>query len=245
MFTILCCADINNEKVNLELVLEELPRSISVLKDAITQIFGSEAQAAGSRPFAIARVNLYDDAHHCWADLVSLEQLREYDQLYVFQPQSQWHRDVQRDLPPPRTPIAGGPIRARTSNTVTAPPLCTSSPHRSDLSEVAQAAVSATHRRTSPHGTTPIVAKIRQQTVEEEALLQQLQRVRRVRNSLEKAAEVEAEMERRRLAEETTVRLQQQESEIWRQRDALRRAEENFQRLLAEKHKIIGDYPLT
>lgn len=110
MYTLLVCADLYGEKVNLEITFAAMP-TIGELQRKIVEVFGAEAQV--KRPqgypaidFQIARLQVYDDVLLKWADLVTATQLHEYDQLYAFQPQSPWHIDVQKDLPPPRPPTA-------------------------------------------------------------------------------------------------------------------------------------------
>jgi hypothetical protein len=94
--------------MNLELTFPAMP-TLQELQRKIVEVFSSEG--ALRRPhgypavdFHIARLQIYDDVLLKWTDLVTCTQLHEYDQLYVFQPQSPWHIDVQKDLPAPRPP---------------------------------------------------------------------------------------------------------------------------------------------
>lgn len=110
MYTLLVCADLYGEKINLELTFAAMP-TIGELQRKVGEVFNFEAQA--KRPqgypnieFTCARLQIYDDVLLKWADLVTCTQLHEYDQLYAFQPQSPWHIDVQKDLPPPRPPTS-------------------------------------------------------------------------------------------------------------------------------------------
>eukprot|EP01063_Lacrimia_lanifica_P026387 TRINITY_DN3549_c0_g1_i1.p1 TRINITY_DN3549_c0_g1~~TRINITY_DN3549_c0_g1_i1.p1 ORF type:complete len:364 (+),score=161.09 TRINITY_DN3549_c0_g1_i1:60-1151(+) len=115
MFTVLACADMFGSKVNLELTFPALP-TIGELTRRAEEVFTSEMHAirpAGAQVPAegirINRLQVYDDVMLKWVDLISSAQLHEYDQVYIFQPQSLWHVDTQQDLPAPRPPTAGGP----------------------------------------------------------------------------------------------------------------------------------------
>jgi len=111
MYTLLVCADVYGEKVNLEIVFPSMP-AMGELRRRVTEVLTWEGEA--KRPtnyprveFTISRLLVYDDVLLSWEDLVSVTQLHEYDQLYVFQPQSQYHSDEQKDLPPPRAMTHG------------------------------------------------------------------------------------------------------------------------------------------
>jgi hypothetical protein len=110
MYTLLVCADLYGEKINLEITFPAMP-TIGELQRKVVEVYSAEAQV--KRPpgfpaieFQVARLQVYDDVLLKWADLVTATQLHEYDQLYAFQPQSPWHIDVQKDLPPPRPPTS-------------------------------------------------------------------------------------------------------------------------------------------
>ncbi|KEG07036.1 calmodulin-like protein containing EF hand domain, partial [Trypanosoma grayi] len=108
MYTLLVCADLYGEKCNLELSFPSMP-TITELQRKTLVVFAAEANLRRphgypSMDFTIARIQIYDDALMTWVDLTSPTQLHEYDQLYVFQPQSPWHMDLQKDLPPPCPP---------------------------------------------------------------------------------------------------------------------------------------------
>jgi len=112
MFTILVCGDVFGQKQNLELTFPALP-TIGELTKRAEECFTAEARATQPPPgmtvqeFRVSRVQIYDDVLLKWVDLVSSTQLHEYDQVYVFQPQTQWHSDSQQDLPAPRPPTGG------------------------------------------------------------------------------------------------------------------------------------------
>eukprot|EP00758_Cryptobia_borreli_P007242 Tbor_TRINITY_DN5261_c5_g1::TRINITY_DN5261_c5_g1_i1::g.16173::m.16173 len=108
MYTLLVCADLYGSKVNLEITFSHMP-TISELHKRIILIFTTESAVRRppgypSTDFNICKLQIYDDILLRWTDLVSCQQLHEYDQIYAFQAQSPWHVDTQRDLPPPRPP---------------------------------------------------------------------------------------------------------------------------------------------
>eukprot|EP01060_Flectonema_neradi_P014421 TRINITY_DN21106_c0_g1_i1.p1 TRINITY_DN21106_c0_g1~~TRINITY_DN21106_c0_g1_i1.p1 ORF type:complete len:384 (+),score=84.37 TRINITY_DN21106_c0_g1_i1:65-1153(+) len=118
MFTILCCADMFGSKVNLELAFAAVP-TIGELTRKIEDVFTAEMHAlrpSGAQLPAdgirVSRLQVYDDVLLKWMDLRSSTQLHEYDQVYVFQPQTPWQVDTQQDLPPPRPPTVGMNVNA-------------------------------------------------------------------------------------------------------------------------------------
>nr|ACS87835.1 hypothetical protein CDFL6B12_08 [Angomonas deanei] len=272
MFTILCCADLHGEKVNLEVTLDAAPVSVQELVAYLTHIFAREEQAMLSHlghptavpPFQIASAFIYDDVLLRWTKLKSVSQLHEYDQLYVFQPQTPSHRDSQQDLPPPRPPV-----QSRATSITGATPLAAAA-HRGGVPAYASAhsidapaAVAqppsvqlrgdAGARRTpgvqgastlsdGPRvaSRSPVRAQLEEQRREEERLSQRLSSVRSERERLEREAQRAEEEERRRRAAELDDLLRRQEQEIWSHRDALAKAEEEYQRLLAEKQQLMG-----
>ncbi|EPY27054.1 hypothetical protein AGDE_10958 [Angomonas deanei] len=125
MFTLMCCADVDGEKVNLEITLDDAPHSVSFLEYSVARVFTLEA----GRPVQAACLYIYDDASLLWTKLENVGQLCEYDQLYLFQPQTTTHADAQQDLPPPRPPRHSRAAAAveenmrRRLSSSTAPPL--------------------------------------------------------------------------------------------------------------------------
>eukprot|EP01065_Artemidia_motanka_P007657 TRINITY_DN13829_c0_g1_i1.p1 TRINITY_DN13829_c0_g1~~TRINITY_DN13829_c0_g1_i1.p1 ORF type:complete len:413 (+),score=136.76 TRINITY_DN13829_c0_g1_i1:62-1300(+) len=113
MFTLLVCADIYGQKVNLEVGFPSVP-TINELTRKVEQVYEEESkhmkpQGFPALRFEVSRIQIYDDTFLKWVDLLSSTQLHEYDQLYVFQPQSAWHVDLQKDLPAPRPPTGPAP----------------------------------------------------------------------------------------------------------------------------------------
>ncbi|KPA80032.1 hypothetical protein ABB37_05052 [Leptomonas pyrrhocoris] len=271
MFTLLCCADLRGEKVNLEVTLESPPVSLQDLAASLTPVFAREevamlarqGYAASAPTFQIANVFLYDDVLLHWTKLKSITQLHEYDQLYVFQPQTQRHRDTQQDLPPPRPPVqgraasvagAGGaalpiPVSSYVDNE---PALSVGQsyggiPPSVDLHGSANAqrapadfGASTLSEAQRVASRSPVRSQLAEQRREEERLSQRLSSVRSERARLEREAKREEEEERRRRGAELDKLLRRKEEEIWAHRDALAKADGEFQRLLAEKQKLMG-----
>lgn len=247
MYFLLVCADLYGEKVNLEITFPTMP-TIGELQRKVVETFNAEANV--KRPqgypvveFAIARLQIYDDVMLKWTDLVACTQLHEYDQLYAFQPQSPWHIDVQKDLPPPRPPAAlarGAPAGYDIA--------ATPAPYQ----QSAQAAMYSGAYPATPNGPSYQVQtatsvprtggghspqtlnRLEEQRRKEAALQAELQRMREETARLEAQAAAEAEEERRRQAEEAERMLRQKQEEMQRQREALLRAEEDYRRLHEE-----------
>eukprot|EP01063_Lacrimia_lanifica_P013385 TRINITY_DN20024_c0_g1_i1.p1 TRINITY_DN20024_c0_g1~~TRINITY_DN20024_c0_g1_i1.p1 ORF type:complete len:377 (+),score=151.45 TRINITY_DN20024_c0_g1_i1:79-1209(+) len=103
------CADLFGEKINIEVEFD-LRRGIAELRDAIVDVLNTEMTfMRGGKPppapFQIYRLQVFDDTLLRWVDLTASEQIFEGAQLYAFQPQTTWHTDVQKDLPPSRPPL--------------------------------------------------------------------------------------------------------------------------------------------
>eukprot|EP01060_Flectonema_neradi_P013771 TRINITY_DN2049_c1_g1_i1.p1 TRINITY_DN2049_c1_g1~~TRINITY_DN2049_c1_g1_i1.p1 ORF type:complete len:638 (+),score=172.27 TRINITY_DN2049_c1_g1_i1:68-1915(+) len=115
VFTILAAADLFGNKVNYELDFPHLPTMIE-LREKVEAIFGSDAnlrRPAGvpASPFAAHRMQTFDDRVELWVDLINENQLQDYSQVYVFQRETQWHKEVQSKIPPPiKAPAAPLPV---------------------------------------------------------------------------------------------------------------------------------------
>ncbi|CBZ25974.1 conserved hypothetical protein [Leishmania mexicana MHOM/GT/2001/U1103] len=255
MFTLLCCADLAGKKVNLEIALDTFPATLRCLESDIARIFNREVEESGgvehstslTEAFQVMSVFIYDDVLLRWTTLKSLTQLHEYDQLYVFQPQTQWHVDLQKELPPPRPPA-----RSRASSmTGTLGAFASlhancraSSPWpKSGISTRVSAAGDVDPSHSSVPSRSPARAQLEEHRREEERLGHQLSTLRRERERLEREAQREEEEERRRRSLETYRVLKCKEEEIWSQRDALARAEEEFRQFLVEKQRLMGQSP--
>ena len=254
MYTLLVCADLFGEKINLEITFSAMP-TIGELQRKIIECYTMESQA--KRPpgypnieFSIARLQIYDDVLLKWTDLVTCTQLHEYDQLYAFQPQSPWHIDVQKDLPPPRPPTnqmgsssrappAAPPTPAGGDYTSSSPaasykPTQASPAYGHDApSSIYGGAPTPQQAQYRPDGgatreRSPASERLEQQKRREEALRAELSRVHEETMRLEQIAAAEAEEERRRSQEEKSRTLRQREAEIARQRELLRQMEEEY-----------------
>eukprot|EP01065_Artemidia_motanka_P026830 TRINITY_DN32067_c0_g1_i1.p1 TRINITY_DN32067_c0_g1~~TRINITY_DN32067_c0_g1_i1.p1 ORF type:complete len:697 (+),score=270.22 TRINITY_DN32067_c0_g1_i1:90-2093(+) len=108
VFTVLVAADLFGAKLNYELDFPEIPPMAS-LKARIEAVFGAEAAVrrpagAPGTPFQAHRMQTFDDNVELWVDLVAVSQLADYSQVYVFQRETPWHREVQSKIPPPTKP---------------------------------------------------------------------------------------------------------------------------------------------
>lgn len=234
MYTLLVCCDLYGEKINLELTFPTMP-TIGELQRKITDAFNQEShlkrpQGYPAIEFTIARLQIYDDVLLKWADLVTCTQLHEYDQLYVFQPQSPWHIDVQKDLPPPRPPAAQT-VRAAPAApaALSAPPAGAASGHGYAPYYAAAAPAASAGR-----GRSPVHDRLAEQRAREDALRAELARVHEETARLEAEAERDRAEAMRREEEEQQFVLRAREAELQRQRDALRQAEEDYRRAQEE-----------
>ncbi|KAJ9465182.1 calmodulin-like protein containing EF hand domain [Diplonema papillatum] len=103
VFTLLVAADLHGTKTNYEIEFGMQP-SIPELHRRLEHVFGTEHQmrAPPSHPgiFAIDRMQIFDERVELWVDLLSSTQLQDFSQIYVFQPETMWHKEVQSKLPP-------------------------------------------------------------------------------------------------------------------------------------------------
>ena len=102
VFTLLIAADVHGNKTNYEVEFGVQP-TIPDLHRRVEQIFGPEHSLkapAGSPTFAIDRIQIFDERLELWVDLLSSTQLQDFSQIYVFQPETMWHKEVQSKLPP-------------------------------------------------------------------------------------------------------------------------------------------------
>ncbi|PWU98053.1 hypothetical protein C4B63_13g274 [Trypanosoma cruzi] len=232
MYTLLVCADLYGDKCNLELGFLSMP-TMTELQEKVLQVF--EAEANIRRPsgypvmdFTIARIQIYDDALLKWVDLVSQTQMHEYDQLYVFQPQTPWHTDVQKDLPPPCPPsksLAASVVHSMVNSPYKSAVITGHTSYRNDTpcaSTTGSMALSPTRMR------------LEEQRRRERALQEELNRIRDESARLERELIMEEEDNRARDQEQKNRILRQKEEEVCRQREILMRSEEEFRRLQSE-----------
>ena len=130
MFNVLVAADMHGNKLNYELAFPAQP-TVAELQKRIEHVFGNESRlrrpaSVPSTPFMIQRLQVYVDHTDSWANLATGTQLLQMCQVYAFQPESAYHREVQSKLPPavkapviPQTPI--GSISSPMSPLLTPP----------------------------------------------------------------------------------------------------------------------------
>ena len=264
MYTLLVCADLYGEKMNLELTFSAMP-TMGELQRKITEVYNAEAQV--KRPqgypaidFQIARLQIYDDVLLKWTDLVTCTQLHEYDQLYAFQPQSPWHIDVQKDLPPPRPPTVHSSTGGNTSRSPMPGPATPQSydrnyggspsygngydgraQHQPNVSAISHSSQHGGY--TGDRGKSPTQERLEQQRMREEQLRAELARVHEETSQLEHQWNREREEEQRRQADAEARALQQREAEIQRQRQQLEQAEAEYRRALEQRQLHGGGTP--
>ena len=239
MYTLLVCGDMYGEKANLEITFPNMP-TIGDIQRKVTEIF--TAEAALKRPsgfpavdFCVSKIQIYDDVMLRWTDLMTCSQLHEYDQLYVFQPQSPWHIDVQKDLPPPRPPT----IVQQNHSANYSVNRSQQQQNTSTYSQQNQSGFSASPSQQSPYGRpasnnsggSPTQHRLEEQRRREEQMRQELNRMREETERLEREAAHELEEERRRQREEHERMVRQMSDDIRQQREALNRSEEEMKRL--------------
>ncbi|EPY34293.1 hypothetical protein STCU_01677 [Strigomonas culicis] len=263
MYTFMCCADVRGGKVNLEITLESPPESVKSMTQQLEKIFLTEIQALSgkvpSKPFRIEHVWIYDDSKLNWTALKCIDQVHEYDQLYVFQPQSDTHRDAQQDLPPPRPPLrsraasavaglfADGLVPAGTwwnSSGTSSQHTSQSSLHPIPLYEVPFPPAECTPVTQSRVGVpkempnAPYAERTQPINLEQSALLQRLQHFKSDREALINSA-TQATGEKPRLQElETNQPLRNKEEEMCRQRESFQRAKRDFQEYLHAMQRV-------
>lgn len=113
VFTVLSAVDLSG-KLNFELLFPTKP-SIAELRARVDRDLGMEANLRRPNvPFAVSRVQVFDERLQMWVDLVAAVQLEDYCQLYVFQVESPYCRDLPGHIPAPQRPTAAGigsPVR--------------------------------------------------------------------------------------------------------------------------------------
>ena len=108
MHTVLASADIHGTKLNYEFDFPAQP-TLSEFEMKSNEVFGTETvirkpSEFPSIPFTIHRMQVFNDISNGWNDLVSGTQLVDYCQIYLFQKESTWHKEVQSKIPPATKP---------------------------------------------------------------------------------------------------------------------------------------------
>eukprot|EP01059_Diplonema_ambulator_P010786 TRINITY_DN2081_c0_g3_i1.p1 TRINITY_DN2081_c0_g3~~TRINITY_DN2081_c0_g3_i1.p1 ORF type:complete len:186 (+),score=37.87 TRINITY_DN2081_c0_g3_i1:47-604(+) len=125
--TILCAADLWGTKVNYELVFPSFPTSME-LQQKVEDVFAPEHAARRpsdvppTQSFDIDRMQTFDEKAQQWVDLLTPAQLQDFSQVYIFQRENEYHREVQSKIPPPvPAPITRALALANTPSKVTSP----------------------------------------------------------------------------------------------------------------------------
>eukprot|EP01059_Diplonema_ambulator_P006060 TRINITY_DN15835_c0_g1_i1.p1 TRINITY_DN15835_c0_g1~~TRINITY_DN15835_c0_g1_i1.p1 ORF type:complete len:446 (+),score=98.23 TRINITY_DN15835_c0_g1_i1:31-1338(+) len=108
-FTLLMCAEVYGNKINLELDFDNRP-TVREVKEKAEQVFRIEADAVRQpeHPYldmTFVRLQVYNDAAGTWCDLITMDQLKDFAQLYAFLPPSIWQTPgpapSPQEIPPP------------------------------------------------------------------------------------------------------------------------------------------------
>eukprot|EP01064_Diplonema_japonicum_P028293 TRINITY_DN4305_c0_g1_i1.p1 TRINITY_DN4305_c0_g1~~TRINITY_DN4305_c0_g1_i1.p1 ORF type:complete len:612 (+),score=214.28 TRINITY_DN4305_c0_g1_i1:63-1838(+) len=126
MFSILAAADLFGTKLNYEICFNSQP-SLQDLQRRVEHVFTQEGNVR--RPpgdptvFAIQRLQVFDEKVELWVDLLSATQITQMCQIYAFQPETQFHKEIQSKLPPAtKAPAVSEPSLHRPAATVPASP---------------------------------------------------------------------------------------------------------------------------
>eukprot|EP01065_Artemidia_motanka_P000059 TRINITY_DN10017_c0_g1_i1.p1 TRINITY_DN10017_c0_g1~~TRINITY_DN10017_c0_g1_i1.p1 ORF type:complete len:670 (+),score=252.80 TRINITY_DN10017_c0_g1_i1:79-2010(+) len=102
--TCLAACTLHGTKLNYELDFSTVP-SVLEFQSRAEVVFGHESAARRPpdvpvAPFCVHRMQVYNDGAETWEDLVSPSQLVDFCQVYLFQRETPWHREVQSKIPP-------------------------------------------------------------------------------------------------------------------------------------------------
>ena len=111
-FRLLLCADAAGEKVNVETVFDRKPEMVTRIADEGQSIFATEYSKRNLDPrrFTVDFIVFYDDASRQWKPLETTQQLSEFQQLYLFQHDS---NETVREIPPPSYQVAASGANTR------------------------------------------------------------------------------------------------------------------------------------
>lgn len=100
-FHLHACADVNGEKVNIDVAFDEKPKDVTALAQELEAVFRNEfaAKQLESRLFAIDFIVFYDDPLQKWKPLEQTAQLTEFAQVYCFQ--TNLDKETIREIPQP------------------------------------------------------------------------------------------------------------------------------------------------
>eukprot|EP01060_Flectonema_neradi_P016295 TRINITY_DN2289_c1_g1_i1.p1 TRINITY_DN2289_c1_g1~~TRINITY_DN2289_c1_g1_i1.p1 ORF type:complete len:669 (+),score=194.78 TRINITY_DN2289_c1_g1_i1:150-2156(+) len=106
MPVILCAADLWGTKVNYEVRFDNFP-SAAELQLRVESLFTPEhsarrpADVPATQTFQVDRIQTFAERSQQWVDLLTPAQLLDYSQVYVFQKENEYHKEVQSKIPPP------------------------------------------------------------------------------------------------------------------------------------------------
>ena len=109
-FTLLMCAELYGQKVNIELDFSRKPSVSEVIRRG-EDVFAAEATAMKLPQHPVLdvrflRVQIFNDGIGTWCDLITKEQLKDFSQLHGFLPDSIWQTPgpapAPREIPAPK-----------------------------------------------------------------------------------------------------------------------------------------------
>eukprot|EP01065_Artemidia_motanka_P012920 TRINITY_DN17114_c0_g2_i1.p1 TRINITY_DN17114_c0_g2~~TRINITY_DN17114_c0_g2_i1.p1 ORF type:complete len:596 (+),score=246.84 TRINITY_DN17114_c0_g2_i1:87-1790(+) len=117
-FVVFVASDLFGHKVNLELEFPFTP-TLAELTQQTERAFEAEMMAkrpqGGFPQFQVAKFHVVDEVTDDWVEVLAAQQLRNYCQVYVFQPHSTRYTETQGHIPPaskPRYALGGQQLPA-------------------------------------------------------------------------------------------------------------------------------------
>eukprot|EP00659_Diplonema_papillatum_P007776 gene7776-11951_t len=101
-YTVYVASDVFGRKTNLELVFPSAP-TLGELTKNVEHAFSAEqsSQRSGYQvPYQVSKFHVVDEVTDDWVEVVSAQQLRNFCQLYSFQPHSTRYTESQGHIPP-------------------------------------------------------------------------------------------------------------------------------------------------
>lgn len=108
-YVVFVASDTFGQKVNLELEFPFAP-TLGDLSQTIEQVFTSEqnARRPGTPAYQVSKLQVVDEQTDDWVDVIAANQLRNFCQVYAFQPHSTRYTEAQGHIPAavkPRVPM--------------------------------------------------------------------------------------------------------------------------------------------
>jgi len=115
-YVVFVASDIFGQKVNLELEFPFAP-TLGDLSQTIEQVFSAEqnARRPGTPTYQVSKLQVVDEQTDDWVDVIAANQLRNFCQVYSFQPHSTRYTEAQGHIPAavkPRVPLQAYPSAA-------------------------------------------------------------------------------------------------------------------------------------